>query len=84
MYESLGIDYEPGDIGSQTETAEDVAEAGADKTTARMLKEIQARLDKLSGGRREIEMRQEQAHREMMMERMDSMEATVKELKDDA
>ena len=53
VYESLGIDYEPGDIGSQTESAEKVAEAGADKTTARMLTEIQARLDHLR--RREAE-----------------------------
>lgn len=88
VYESLGIDYAPGDIGSQTETAEDVAEAGADKTQARMLQDIQARLDAMSGGRRSEELRKEQAFRDMMAERerdtdrMTDMERRVKELED--
>ena len=88
VYESLGIDYAPGDIGSQTEAAEEVAEAGADKTQARMLQDIQARLDAMSGGRRSEELRKEQAFRDMMAERemdtdrMTDMERRVKDLED--
>lgn len=52
VYESLGIDYEPGDIGSQQESAEGVEEAGADEVVAAamLLRDIQARLDKFKAG----------------------------------
>ena len=50
------------------DSARVVAEAGADKTTARMLTEIQARLDHLDGGRD--------------MERMADMERRMKDLED--
>ena len=65
-----------------------MAEAGADKTQARMLQDIQARLDAMSGGRRSEELRKEQAFRDMMAERemdtdrMTDMERRVKELED--
>ena len=53
-----------------------------------MLKDIQARLDAMSGGRRSEELRKEQAFRDMMaerdidMDRMTDMERRVKELED--
>ena len=63
-----------------------MAEAGADKTTARMLTEIQARLDELDGWRRSEERRRENAMREMWAERdthwQSDMERRMKDLED--